>query len=311
MNEMIVIFNEKNYIAKYNNDSGYYEIELETPEQGGIYNAEIQFTDLFENIYEEDKKVQILIKEKIKIEMNKVFMWIFDGSDFAVKDIVEIADYEINIDEETNANSTIKVLKKTTAKSDDIVSIKKNNEVIYWGVIEDIQNEDGKKSYEYILKYITNIFNQNIALYKNTEKTEIEDGIYRIKTALNSNALVSVADFSTEDNANIELYERINTESQKWEVTKNGDYYLIKNVKSGKVMKVDVSNYQNNTSIKQYHQTGSDSEKWSIIRENNYYRIKTYTKDFYVSVNEGNTQNGTDLKIYEKLEPRRQTVFYI
>ena len=42
-------------------------------------------------------------------------MWIFDHKDFTVKDIVEIADYDINIDEETNANTIIKVLKKNNA----------------------------------------------------------------------------------------------------------------------------------------------------------------------------------------------------
>ena len=61
-------------------------------------------------------------------------MWIFDYKDFKVKDIVELADYEIYIDEETNANSIIKILKETTAEESDIIVIKKNNEKIYWGV---------------------------------------------------------------------------------------------------------------------------------------------------------------------------------
>ena len=58
----------------------------------------------------------------------KVFMWIFSSNDFSVKDIVEISDYEINIDEETNANTLVTVLKKTTAEAEDIVAIKKDNE---------------------------------------------------------------------------------------------------------------------------------------------------------------------------------------
>lgn len=91
-------------------------------------------------------------------------MWIFDYKDFSVKDIVEIADYEINIDEETNANTMIKVLKNTTAKARDIIAVKKNNEVVYWGTIDNIFNEDGKQLYEYTVKYITNIFNQKVKL---------------------------------------------------------------------------------------------------------------------------------------------------
>lgn len=179
MNEMTINFNGQDYIAEYNEQTGYYEVNLEAPQQGGIYEADITFTDLLGQSYEDTQVVQIWAKEKIKIETNKVFMWIFDYKDFEAKDIVELSDYEINIDEETNANSIIKVLKKTTAKSRDIVMIKKNNEVVYWGIIDNIQNEDGKQLYEYTLKYITNMFEQDIIL-KNEElikTTGVEDFI--------------------------------------------------------------------------------------------------------------------------------------
>lgn len=93
-----------------------------------------------------------------------MFIWIFSSDDFSVKDIVEIADYEINIDEETNSNSLIKILKRTTAKANDIIIVKKNNEIVYWGIIKEIQNEDGKMLYRYTTRYITNIFDQKIKL---------------------------------------------------------------------------------------------------------------------------------------------------
>ncbi len=167
-NSMTINFNNKNYIANYNNQTGYWEVELEAPEIGGIYNANIEYTDFFGQTYDDTQKIQILAEEKIKIENNIVLMWIFDYRDFSLKDILETSDYEINIDEETNANSSIKILKKTEARANDIVVIKKNNEEIYWGKIEEITNEDGKIVYTYSLKYITNIFNQNVIL-KNEE----------------------------------------------------------------------------------------------------------------------------------------------
>lgn len=176
-NQVIVTFNNQNYVMTYNSQSGYYELEVEAPDVGGIYNAEIAFTDLFGEVSEETIPIQIWAKEPIIIETNKVFMWIFDFKDFSVKDIVEIANYEINIDEETNANTIVNVLKKTTAKARDIVAIKKNNEVVYWGTIDNIQNTDGQALYEYTIKYITNIFNQNVELeYEDLIKTSgIED----------------------------------------------------------------------------------------------------------------------------------------
>lgn len=178
-NQLIVTFNSQEYVALYNDQSGYYEVELTAPDIGGVYVADIVFTDLFGQKTEEKQDIQIWAKEEIKIDTNRVFMWIFDYQDFSVKDIVEIADYEINIDEETNANSLIKVLKKTTAKARDIIAVKKNNELVYWGVIDEIQNQDGRQLYEYTTKYITNLFNRNIQLINGDliKTTGVEDFI--------------------------------------------------------------------------------------------------------------------------------------
>ena len=178
-NQVIVNFNNENYVMTYNNQTGYFELELQAPSVGGIYIADINFTDLYGDLYEASVPVQVWAKEPIIIETNKVFMWIFDFYDFSVKDIVEISNYEINIDEETNSNTIIRVLKKTTAKARDIVAIKKNNEVVYWGTIDNIQNTDGQTLYEYTIKYITNLFNQNIILENENliKTTGVEDFI--------------------------------------------------------------------------------------------------------------------------------------
>ncbi len=178
-NQVTVNFNNKDYIAKYNEQTGYYEATLEAPKSGGVYAADITFTDLYEQEFRDTANIQVLVREPIKIDINKNFAWIFDHKDFTVKDIVEIVDYEINIDEETNANTIINVLKRTTAKSRDIVAIKKNNIVVYWGIIENIQNTDGEALYEYTLKYITNLFNQDIILQNEDliKTTGVEDFI--------------------------------------------------------------------------------------------------------------------------------------
>lgn len=164
MKKLTVKFNNQNYIATFNSQSGYYELDLLAPNPGGIYNAEVEYTDLLGQSYEDTQVIQVLAKEKIKIVTDKVFMWIFSFEDLKVKDIVEISDYGINIDEETNANSIIKVLKETTAKADDIVAIKKNDNIVYWGIIDEVQNFDGEQLNEYTLKYITNLFDRDIKL---------------------------------------------------------------------------------------------------------------------------------------------------
>lgn len=164
MNEIVGIFNNKPIILTYNEETGYYEAELTAPETGGVYEIDVTFTDLLGDKYTKTENIQVFAKEKLKIETEKVFMWIFSGNDFTTKGIMEIFDYEINIDEETNATSIVSVLKNTTAKAKDIVAIKKNNEDIYWGIIDKIENNDGENLYRFSLKYITNLFNQNIEL---------------------------------------------------------------------------------------------------------------------------------------------------
>ena len=185
-NQLRITFNNENYIAKYNPQSGYYELELEAPEIGGVYVAEIEFTDLYLQQYEDSINIQVWTKEPVKVETNKVFMWIFDHKDFSVKDIIEIATYEINIDEETNSNTIISVLKEIDAKAKDIVAIKKNNEVVYWGIIDNIQNADGTELYQYTLQYITNLFEQDIELQNENliKTTGVEDFI---ANAINTN----------------------------------------------------------------------------------------------------------------------------
>ena len=162
MNDLTIHFNKQDYIATYNEQTGYYEVNLQAPQVGGIYEADIEFIDLFGQSYEDTQVIQVLAQEEIKLETNEILMWIFDFRDFTIKDIVELSDYEINIDEETNITSLAKVLKKTTAEAQDIIFIKKNGKIVYWGIIDKITNEDGNKVYEYTLKYITNMFDEEV-----------------------------------------------------------------------------------------------------------------------------------------------------
>lgn len=290
MNEMTVNFNGQDYIAIYNKDSGYYEIDITAPETGGIYNANIKYTDLLEENYEESKAIQVLAKEKIKIETNKIFMWIFDYKDFSVKDIVEIADYEINIDEETNTNSLIKVLKKTTAKAKDIVAIKKNNEVVYWGKIENIANENGKLLYEYTLKYITNIFNQNIELKRLDEiknSIYVEDGLYVVRVASNVDKVVNVNIDNTENNALVIASDYTASANQFLDIIKQQDnYYKIKIAHSEKFLTVKTSD---NNDVVQYENIDNDSQLWKIEKSGtNKYSFVSKASGLYLRVRYSN-----------------------
>lgn len=95
---------------------------------------------------------------------DKSLIWIFSKDDFSVKDIVEVSDYSIIIDEETNSNSDIVVMKKTSAVANDLLLFKKNGQIIYWGIIKQVSNTNGTNKYTLTCKYITNIFDRTIPL---------------------------------------------------------------------------------------------------------------------------------------------------
>lgn len=305
-NQLTVNFNGQNYIATYNSQSGYYELNLTAPEIGGVYVADIDFTDLFEEDYKDSLAIQILAKEQIEIETNKVFMWIFDYRDFKVKDIVEISDYEINIDEETNSNTLISVLKKTTAKSQDIVAIKKNNKAIYWGIVDNIQNENGKKLYEYTLKYITNIFNQDIALSENLDGTEldVEEGTYTIRSAIDVTKVVDVTNGEKTTGANVQLCNYNGADCQKFEFVEIEQigifkYYAIYAKHSGLVLDVENGVAQAGVNVQQAIFNNSDGQKWRIAHSGNgYYEIISKLNDtLELDVLDGVAASGQNIQI--------------
>lgn len=313
MNELTITFNNQEYTLTYNTQTGYYEIELTAPEIGGIYEVDVNFTDLFNNEYEASQAIQILAEEKIELDITKMLMWIFDYRDFSIKDIVEISDYEINIDEETNANSIIKVLKKTSAKARDIVAIKKNNETIYWGIVDNIQNEDGKKLYEYTLKYITNMFDEEIALNQNISNDIVEDGVYRIKSAIDATKVIDVKDGSLENGANIQLWKNNDTDAQKWKIEKQSDgYYCLLCLKSEKAIDVIDANYASGTKLQQYTFNANDAQKWKIENlGNSLYGIKSKGNlQLNIDVENGSLTEGTKIQIYNSNNTNSQK-FYL
>lgn len=235
-------------------------------------------------------------------------MWIFDYKDFKIKDILEIADYEIKIDEETNAKSTIKVLKKTTAKSNDIVAIKKNNNIVFWGVIDEIQNEDGQQLYEYALRYITNIFDESVPISKNAEDDEIEEGYYTIRTALDTTKALDIADASTISGANVQLHEFNNSDAQKWKITKDNEgYYTLEARCSEMALDVEDGIFQNGTNLRQCTKNNSDAQKFEIQHvEGSRYRIKTKGHELFVDVADASTNKGTNIRVCNRYEAKSQ-----
>lgn len=308
-----VKFNNISYNATYNETTDEYEVELTAPESGGIYNAQISCVD-GDTTNTTDIDIRVLKQEKIKITTDDTYMYIFDYKDFTVKDIVELSDYDINIDEETNANTTVNVLKKTTAKTDDIVMIQEKAEIKYWGIIQEIQNENGSKLYQYIIKYITNMFNQNVVLNQNIVTTnDIEEGYYRIHSKVNYNFVFDVLNASLEAGANLQIYESNNTMAQKFKISKRADgTYKIVNINSGMAVDVQGAVFENGTNLQVWTDTDNQAQKWTFTKRNdNSYSIYSAGTNLVIDLQNGNINNGGNLGIWEYVEGSQQELWLL
>ena len=161
---VIVTFNNNEYELIYNEQSGLYEIELEAPKIGGLYNAEITVNDSIEGIESLVKKIQILTKEKNTNVLQETIVFFLDKTDLEIKDVLEFEDYEYVIDEETNKNTIFNITKNVNAENDDIVILQRNGKIDYLGIVENISNVDGDLERKVTLKYISNKFDRKIIL---------------------------------------------------------------------------------------------------------------------------------------------------
>ena len=151
-------FNNKEYELIYNEQSGFYEIELEAPKIGGVYNTEITFKDLIENIETSTRKIQIWAKEKNINVSQKTLVYFLSKIDLEIKDVIEFENYEYVIDEETNKNTIFNIMKKINADNGDIVVLQRNSEIDYIGIIKDIEKSiSDEKEREIVLKKVSEL----------------------------------------------------------------------------------------------------------------------------------------------------------
>ena len=70
-------------------------------------------------------------KEKQKRNTDEIIAYFLDKRTFELKDILALQDYEITIDEETNATSNITIMQRANAEANDFIFIKENDEIVY------------------------------------------------------------------------------------------------------------------------------------------------------------------------------------
>ena len=137
----------------------------------------------------------------------------------------------------------------------------------------------------------------------------LENGVYKIKSALNNNKCVDVSDGSYDSGANVHIWDNCNVQQQKFEITYNAkqNYYEIKSVNSGKVLDVQSKGKADGSNVWQYEANNTDAQKWILQSAGNgYYYIIAVNSYLCLDVSSGNTNNGTNVQIYEGNETKSQ-----
>lgn len=205
-----------------------------------------------------------------------------------------------NVDQYTwNESDAQKWIIKKDEKSEYYSIVSKCNELyldIYAGLTTEGNN---------IQVYKGNGSASQLFAFKKVEQENpvksIENGIYNIQTAIDTNRYIDVTDGSFEDFGNIQIWSKSNGQRQQFEVEylENG-YYKIQAVHSNKALDVYAAENRNGANVDQYTWNGSDAQKW-IIKDvgEGYYSIISKCNDLYLDVYNGINKNGTNIQVYE------------
>ena len=170
------------------------------------------------------------------------------------------------------------------------------------GLYLDVANGIGANGTNIDVAYGNNSNAQKFKFVKYEEKIPektIEDGIYTIKSAINNDYVLDVANGSTTSGANVQIYQNRNIESQKFQVEylKDG-YYIITAMHSGMVLDVANAGKIAGTNVWQCYRNELDAQQW-IIQDagDGYYYLISKCNGLYLDVANGIGANGTNIDV--------------
>lgn len=140
------------------------------------------------------------------------------------------------------------------------------------------------------------------------QDANIQDGYYRIESALDFNFVLDVYGAYMDNGANIQIYRNLGLKNQIFLVRRQSDgYYTITAVHSGKALDVAGNGQTSGTNIMQYEAHGGDNQKWKIIQTSDG-RCSFISKcnGLYLDVEGGNVVGGTNVRCWTGNESNAQ-----
>lgn len=175
---------------------------------------------------------------------------------------------------------------------------RKNPTIIHWAGSPKPWNSQNVRFYDKWNKY------RNI-VEKLLYPRALNDGIYTITSALNDWRVLDISNSSTENGANLQLWDDNGTDAQTFRIKYIGEgYYEIEALCSGKMIDVEYSGKSPGTNVWQYERNGTDAQKWLIKKADDdgsgYYYIISKCNGLSLDVKFSEIAPGTNVWVWER-----------
>ena len=134
-----------------------------------------------------------------------------------------------------------------------------------------------------------------------TDYYDAEDGLYTIATARNTDYQLDIYGNKTENRANIQLYEQLDTTVQLFELKRKGSYYVIKSVYADKWLDIkyrDDGTLSNNSTVQLWESNNAPEQQWVLENAGNGYVYIRSNADYYLDVQYDQAKNNANVQVY-------------
>lgn len=157
-------------------------------------------------------------------------------------------------------------------------------------------NENFGGAREGKIKVICGDTSQMIYVRQRAYEQPLSNGMFKIATALNNVQVLDIASASKDGGANVHLWQYVNANQQKFNLTYLGDgYYKITNENSGLSLDVAGGSAKVEANLQQYNNNGTHAQQWRLEFINNdtfYIKSRLGT---YIDCKWAGTGNGTNI----------------
>ena len=163
------------------------------------------------------------------------------------------------------------------------------------GLVLDVQGASSRDGSNIEIYERNNGTNQKFKFTKTEFSSTIADGKYAILAASNNKKAIDIAWGSSNDGANVEIWDSNGGSNQSFYIKYVGNgYYKIEAACSGKLLTV------NGTNVEQREDKDLDEQKWVIQKadKDNNYSFRNKSNDYYLDIYYNMMENGTNIEIY-------------